>query len=95
MDTHTSSRSALKLAQEQEVAEECPETRNRSRRAAAERLRNKRVRNRREIGHARHTAETASERQATSQWKSTRKHRAETPVERETKNRSSAIRHFE
>ena len=69
--------------------------RDRSRRAAAERLQNKRVRNRREIGRARHAAETASDRQATSQWKSTREHRAETPEERETKNRSSAMRHFE
>ena len=38
---------------------------------------------------------TASERQATSQWKSTRERGAETSEERETRNGSSAIRHFE
>ena len=51
MDTHTSSRRALKLAQEQEVAEDWRQPRNerdRSRRAAAERLRNKGMRKRRE-----------------------------------------------
>ena len=46
-------------------------------------------------GHARYTAQTASERQATSQWKSTRQRRAATPEERETRNGSSAIWHFE
>ena len=98
MDTHTSSRRALKLVQEQEVAEDWRRPRNerdRSRRAAAERLRNKGVRKQRERGHARHAAQTASERQATSQWKSTCERGAETPEERETRNGSSAIRHFE
>ena len=46
-------------------------------------------------GRARHAAQTASERQATSQWKSTRERGAETPEERETRNGSSVIRHFE
>ena len=36
-----------------------------------------------------------SERRATSQWKSTREREAETPEKRETRNGSSAIRHFE
>ena len=48
-----------------------------------------------ERDHARHTAQTVSERQATSQWKSTSERRAETPEEREARNGSSAIRHFE
>ena len=71
-----------------------PETRDRSRLAAAERLRNKGARKRRERGRARHAAQTASERQATSQWKSTRERGANNSEERETKNGSSAIRHF-
>ena len=37
----------------------------------------------------------ASERQATSQWKSIHERGAETPEETETRNGSSAIRHFE
>ena len=60
-----------------------PETRETPKRAAAERLRNKGVRKRRERGHARHAAQTASERQATSQWKSTRERGAETRGENE------------
>ena len=60
-----------------------------------QRLRNKGARKRRERGRSRHAAQTASERQATSQWKSTRERGAETPEERETRNGSSAIRHFE
>ena len=55
-----------------------------------QRLRNKGARNQRERGRARHTAQTASERKATSQWKSTRECGAETPEERETWNGSSA-----
>ena len=51
--------------------------------------------NKRERGRARHTAQTASERQATSQWKSTRECGAGTPEEREMKSGSSAIWHFE
>ena len=39
-------------------------------------------------------AQTAIERQATSQSKSTLEHRAETPEERDTRNGSSAIGHF-
>ena len=56
---------------------------------------NEGARKRREGGRARYAAQTASERQATSQWKSTRERGAETPEERETRKGSSAIRHFE
>ena len=60
-----------------------------------QRLRNKGARKRRERGCTRYAVQTVSKRQATLQWKSTRKCGAETPEERETRNRSSAIRHFE
>ena len=60
-----------------------------------QRLRNKEARKQRERGHARHAAQTACERQATSQWKSTHEREAETPEERETRNGSSAIQHFD
>ena len=60
-----------------------------------QRLRNKGARKRRERGRARRAAQTASEKQATSQWKSTRERGAETPEEREMRNRSSMIRHLE
>ena len=60
-----------------------------------QRLQNKGARKRRERGSARHAAQTTSKRQVTSQWKSTRERRAETPEEREMRNGSSAIRHFE
>ena len=60
-----------------------------------QRLRNKGARKRRERGRARHAAQTASERQATSQWKSTREREAETPEDIEMRNESSAIRRFE
>ena len=46
-------------------------------------------------GRTRHAVQTVSERKATLQWKSTRECGAETPEERETRNGSSAIRHFE
>ena len=46
-------------------------------------------------GFARHAAQTANERQVTSQWESTREHGAETPEEKETRNGTSAILHFE
>ena len=59
-----------------------PETRDRSQRAAAERLWNKETRKQRERGRA-------------SQWKSTHERGAETLEVREKKNGSSAIRHFE
>ena len=58
-------------------------------------LRNKGARKRRERGRAKHAAQTVSESQATSQWKSTHQRGAETPEERETNNGSSAIRYFE
>ena len=54
-----------------------------------------RLKKRREADHARHAAQTVSERQATSQWKSTGERGAETPEERETRNGSSAIQHIE
>ena len=60
-----------------------------------DRLRNKGARKRRERDRAKHAAQTASERQTTSQWKSTRERRAETPEERETRNGSSVIWYFE
>ena len=94
MDTHTSSRRALKLVQEQEVAEDRRRPRNERQSSTccrSERLWNKGVRKRRERSRARHAAQTASERQATLQWKSTCEHRAETGPERETnhcKNKS-------
>ena len=98
MDTHTSSRRALKLAQEQEVQSlkigDGPET-SETELDVLQRLRNKGARKRRKRGRARHAAQTDSERQATSQWKSTRECGAETPEERETTNGSSAIRRFE
>ena len=56
------------------------------------------MKKRRERDHARHTAQIVSERQATSQWRSTSERGAspaETPEERETRNGSSTIRHFE
>ena len=73
MDTYTSSRRALKLTQEQEVAEDWTahrETRE-TERDVLQRLWNKEARKRRERGRATHAAQTSSERQATSQWKST------------------------
>ena len=60
-----------------------------------QRLRNKGTGKRRESGRARHAAQTASERRATSQWKSTHERGDETPEERETRNGSSAIWLFE
>ena len=53
------------------------------------------MKRRRERDHARHTAQTVSERQVTSQWKITGERGAETPEERETRNGSSVIRYFE
>ena len=53
------------------------------------------ARKRREKAHASHAAQTANERQATTQWTSTRERGAETPEGRETRNGSLAIRHFE
>ena len=49
------------------------------------------MRKQRERGRDRHAAQTDSERQATSQWKSTHERGAETPEERGTMNRSSAV----
>ena len=96
MDTHTSSRRALKLAQEQKSLKigDGPETRE-TELDMLQGLWNTGARKRRERGRAKYAAQTASERQATSQWKSTRERGAETPEERETSNGSSAIRYFE
>ena len=52
---------------------------------------NKGVRKRRERGRARYAAQTASERQATSQWKSTRELCADTPEEREARKFSDMV----
>ena len=98
MDTQSSSlRRALKLAQEQEVTEDWrwPRNERETELDVLQALRNKEARKRRERGRARHAAQTASERQVTSQWKSTREHGAETPEEKEMRNGSSAILHFE
>ena len=89
MDTQTTSRRALKPAQEQEVAEGWRWPRNE---AELHRLRNNGARKQTERGHTRHAV---SERQATLPCKSIRECGAETPEEREMRNGSSAIRHFE
>ena len=60
-----------------------------------QRFRNKGARKRRERGRTRYAVHTVNERQATLQWKSTRERGAETPEERETRNGSSAVRHFQ
>ena len=57
-----------------------------------QRFRNKGARKRRERGRTRHAVHTVNEKQ---QWKSTRECGAETPEEREMRNGSSAIRHFQ
>ena len=83
-----SSRRTLKLAQEQEVAEnwrQGPETRQSS---TCCRDWNKGARKRREKGRTSHAAQTVIERQATSEWKNTCERGAETPEERETRNGS-------
>ena len=82
MDTQTSSRRArVMLVQEQEVTEDWRWPRNErqiSTCCRSERLWNKGARKWRERGRARHTVQTASERQAISQWKSTSECGAET-----------------
>ena len=95
--TWSNPKRALKSAQEQEDWQRRRNKRDRARRAAeTAEQRSERLQKRRERDHARHAAQTVSERQATSQWKITGEHRAaETPEERETRNGSSAIRHFE
>ena len=60
-----------------------------------QRLRSKGARKRRERGRTGYAVQTVSKRQATLRWKYTREREAETPEERETRNGSSAIRHFE
>ena len=94
MDTHTSSRRALKLAQEQEVAEEPKNERDRAQHAAETSEQRSEIA-KGDQGRTRHPGQTASEKQATSQWKSTCERGAEIPEKRETRNGSSAIRHFE
>ena len=58
-----------------------PSQRDRARRAAeTAKQRNERLKKRRKSDHARHAAQTVSERQATSQWKSILERGAETPA---------------
>ena len=88
MDTHTSSRRALKLAQEQEVAED------RRRPRAGVRLRSKgRESEGRDVVLGMLLKLLVKDKLLHSV--STRERGAETPEERETRNGSSAIRHFE
>ena len=67
MDVHTSSRRAIKLVQEQEVAEDRTAQKRETELDVLQRLRSKGARKRRGRGRGRHAAQTASERQATSQ----------------------------
>ena len=82
-------RRALKLAQKQEVTKDWRRPRNereRSRRLPLRDFGRKEQDAKGDRGCARHVAQTASERQATSQWKSTRERGAETSEEREKRN---------
>ena len=91
----STSRRAFKLAQEQEFAEDWRRPRNETELDVLQRLRNKGARKRRERGRTTHAVQTVSKRQATLQWRSTRERGAEAPEERETRNGSSVIQHFE
>ena len=94
MDTKSSSRRALKPAQEQEVAEDWRQPRNETELHVLQKLleqRSEKVKG----GRTGHAVQTVSESKATLQWKSTRERGAETPEERETRDGSSVIRHFE
>ena len=94
MDTQSSFTRALKPAQEQEVAED---------RGRPTGTRQSGSTCGRDFGTKERESEerevlgtlSNSERQVTLQWKSTCERGAETPEERETRNGSSAIRHFE
>ena len=60
-----------------------------------QRLRNKGARKRKGIGCTRHAVKQLVKDKLLYNWKSTHERGAETPEERETRNGSSAIRHFE
>ena len=87
MDTQSSSRRALKPAQEQKVAEDWRQPRNETERlyGATETSEQSKKAKR---GRTRHAVQTVSEIKATLQWKSTRERGAETPEQRETRNGS-------
>ena len=72
------------------------ETKRAARRAAETvEQRSERLKKRQERDHARCAAQTANERQATSQWRSNCERGTDTSEERETRNGGSVIRHFE
>ena len=89
MDTQSSSRRALKPAQEQEVAEDWRQPRNETERlslpCATETSEQSEKAKR---GRTRHAVQSGNEIKATLQWKSTRERGAETPEQRETRNGS-------
>ena len=87
MDTQSSSRRALKPAQEQEVAEDWRQPTNETERlyGATETSKQSEKTKR---GRTRHAVQTVSEIKATLHWKSTRKRGAETHEQRETRNGS-------
>ena len=87
MDTHTSSRRAVELTLEQEVAEEPRNERDRAQRAAG----TSEQRSEKAKGDQYRARQTASEKQATSQWKSTRERGAETP---EKEKRGTAVQRY-
>ena len=88
MDTQSSSRRALKPAQEQKIGDS-PETRQSGSTVcepcATETSEQSEKAKR---GRTRHAVQTVSEIKATLQWKSTRERGAETPEQRETRNGS-------
>ena len=88
MDTQSSSRRALKPAQEQEVAEDWRQPRTWTRQSGST---SSEQSEKAKGGRTRHTVQTVSE--ATLQWKSICERGAETPKEREMRNGSSAIEH--
>ena len=94
MDTQSSSKRALKPAQEQEIAEDWrrPTGTRQSLTCGRDFGTKERESEGREIVLGKLSN---SEKQATSQWKSTREREAETPEEGETRNGSSVIQHLE
>ena len=87
MDTQSSSRRALKPAQEQEVAEDWRQPRNKTERLYSATETSEQSEKAKK-GCSRHAVQTVSEIKATLQWKSTHECRAETPEQRETRNGS-------
>ena len=82
MDAHSNPKSQRRS----KMIDDGAETKETGRRAADSEQRCERLRNRRERDRARHTAQTASKRQAASQQISTREHErmaAETPEEKD------------